>query len=88
MHWITKNFTFLIWNFLALYGVLFPSNEEAAFSNYRLWESLGFIIAYVNGGLLCVRAKVYILAVVLIVGMAGFYVIEWKERKRKQRETV
>lgn len=30
----------------ALYGVIFKSNEEAAFSNYRLWESMGFLIAY------------------------------------------
>ena len=30
----------------ALYGVIFKSNAEAAFSNYRLWESLGFLIAY------------------------------------------
>ena len=28
----------------ALYGVLFANNEEAAFSNYRLWESLGFVL--------------------------------------------
>ena len=30
----------------ALYGNLFPSKEEAAFSNYRLWESLGFVISF------------------------------------------
>ena len=33
-------------NLSAFYGVLFPNNEEAAFSNYRLWESVGFIIAF------------------------------------------
>ena len=32
----------------ALYGVLFASQEEAAFSNYRLWESIGFLIAFVT----------------------------------------
>ena len=32
----------------ALYGVLFYSQEEAAFSNYRLWESFGFIIAFIT----------------------------------------
>ena len=32
----------------ALYGVLFANEEEAAFSNYRLWESLGFIIAFIT----------------------------------------
>ena len=30
----------------ALYGVIFKNNAEAAFSNYRLWESLGFLLAY------------------------------------------
>lgn len=70
----------------ALYGVLFPSNEEAAFCNYRLWESVGFIIAYVNGNLLCIRIKLYLLLAVLIVGMVGFYIIEFKEKIRKRIE--
>ena len=32
----------------ALYGNIFVSDEEAAFSNYRLWESLGFLVAFVT----------------------------------------
>ena len=36
----------LAFNLAAFYGVLFPESEEAAFSNYRLWESVGFIIAF------------------------------------------
>ena len=35
--------------FAALYGVVFPNEEAAAFSNYRLWESLGFVVAYIYG---------------------------------------
>jgi hypothetical protein len=62
-----------------LYGVLFVSNEEAAFSNYRLWESVGFIVAYINGNLLCVKIKLIILLVVLSLGMTGFYVIYFKD---------
>ncbi len=31
----------------ALYGVLFADCEEAAFSNYRLWESVGFIFTFI-----------------------------------------
>ena len=31
----------------ALYGVLFADSEEAAFSNYRLWESAGFIFTFI-----------------------------------------
>ena len=30
----------------ALYGSLFEGKEEAGFSNYRMWESIGFMIAY------------------------------------------
>ena len=30
----------------SIYGVLFESNQEAAFTNFRLWESLGFAISY------------------------------------------
>ena len=37
----------LIYNSSALYGVIFKKSEEAAFSNYRLWESAGFLFAYV-----------------------------------------
>ena len=32
----------------ALYGCLFTSNEKAAFSNYKLWESLGFLFAFIT----------------------------------------
>ncbi len=31
----------------SLYGVLFADCEEAAFSNYRLWESMGFIFTFI-----------------------------------------
>ena len=32
----------------ALYGVLFSNEEEAAFSNYRLWESFGFFLGFIT----------------------------------------
>jgi hypothetical protein len=32
----------------ALYGVAFKNNEEAAFSNYRLWESMGFLLSFLT----------------------------------------
>ena len=36
------------YKFTALYGVIFPGKESSAgFSNYRLWESAGFIFAYI-----------------------------------------
>jgi hypothetical protein len=32
----------------ALYGSVFASNEEAAFSNYKLWESSGFLFSFLS----------------------------------------
>lgn len=64
----------------ALYGVIFPGKSEAAFSNYRLWESVGFIIAYACSTVLCIEAKVTILLVFLVLGITGYYVIELIER--------
>lgn len=64
----------------ALYGVIFPGKSEAAFSNYRLWESVGFIIAYACSTILCIHSKVIILLVFLVLGISGYYVIEVIER--------
>jgi len=62
----------------ALYGVLFPSKEEAAFSNYRLWESLGFIIAFITQALgLCIYPKMIIAIISLLCGMAGYLLVEF-----------
>lgn len=69
----------------AFYGVLFPQDEEPSFSNYRLWESLGFIMAYVFSNVLCVNVKLYILLGVISAGMMGYFIVEFLERKRKNR---
>ncbi|KAK9411735.1 protein unc-93A-like [Crotalus adamanteus] len=41
----------------ALYGILFEKHKEAAFANYRLWESLGFVIAFGYSTFLSVSIK-------------------------------
>ncbi|KAG4077935.1 hypothetical protein HA402_013435 [Bradysia odoriphaga] len=69
----------------ALYGVLFPQDEEPSFSNYRLWESLGFILAYIFSNVLCVNVKLYILLGVILAGMAGYFAVEFLENRRKKR---
>lgn len=70
----------------AFYGFIFASNEEAAFSNYRLWESIGFIIAYAYSTFICVNAKLYVLLGVLGAGMIGYLIIEAREYKRGRQE--
>ncbi len=67
------------------YGVLFPADEEASFSNYRLWEAIGFVISFAESNLMCVNAKLYILLGVAVVGMIGFYIIEYRTRIEAKR---
>merc|ERR1719193_138597 len=69
----------------ALYGVLFMDNQEAGFANYRLWESLGFIVAFIYADLLSVKVKLLILFGVLAVGMAGYFLIEIREKILKRK---
>ena len=69
---------------VALYGVLFENDEEAAFSNYRLWESMGFIIAFVLQTQVCIEAKLYVLLAGITAGMIGYFAIEINQRRRKR----
>ncbi|XP_053077958.1 protein unc-93 homolog A isoform X2 [Acinonyx jubatus] len=70
---------------LALYGVLFEKNKEAAFANYRLWESLGFVIAFGYSTFLCVNVKLYILLGVLSLAMLAYGTVEYLEAKKAAR---
>uniref|UniRef100_A0A8D0G4F8 Protein unc-93 homolog A n=1 Tax=Sphenodon punctatus TaxID=8508 RepID=A0A8D0G4F8_SPHPU len=64
----------------ALYGVLFEKHKEAAFANYRLWESLGFVIAFGYSTFLQVYVKLYIVLAVLVVAMGMYGIVEYLER--------
>lgn len=83
----TSNFWFLYYifklsNYSAFYGVVFIDVKEAAFSNYRLWQSLGFAIAFAYSSFLCVNVKIYICLAVVLCGMAGYLAIELMEHTR------
>jgi len=68
-----------------IYGTLFRRNKEAAFSNYRLWESTGFVIAYAYSTHLCARMKLYVMLAVLIVGFAGYVGVEIVHKRKAMR---
>ncbi|XP_059608380.1 UNC93-like protein [Phlebotomus argentipes] len=68
----------------ALSGILFPGKEEAAFSNFRLWEATGSVVTYSLSPYLCSRTKLYMLLVLMFVGMTGFGTIEVMERRQKK----
>ncbi|XP_009469326.1 PREDICTED: protein unc-93 homolog A isoform X2 [Nipponia nippon] len=64
-----------------LYGILFEKHKEAAFANYRLWESCGFVIAFGYSTKLQVYIKLYILLSVLVLSMVTYGVVEYLEAK-------
>ncbi|XP_023941435.2 UNC93-like protein [Bicyclus anynana] len=68
----------------AYYGILFPGREEAAFSNFRLWESVGYIIAYIISPHLRTSAKTYVLMGSMIVGVTFYFIVEYRDRKSKR----
>lgn len=65
----------------ALYGYLFNDNPEAAFANYRLWESIGFIVAFGYSSYICTDIKLYICIVVLTIGMVMYGLTEVLHRR-------
>lgn len=67
---------------------MFADDEEAAFANYRMWESLGFIIAFVIQKLLPISHKIVVVMVFLISGMIGYLAIEIHMKVKKHRKLV
>lgn len=70
--------------FSAYYGILFPGREEAAFSNFRLWESVGYIIAYVISPYLRTSSKTYLLIASMVVGVTLYFIVEYRDRSAKK----
>jgi hypothetical protein len=67
----------------ALYAILSPGNEEAAFSNYDLWISLGFIVGFAYSFVLCTDLKIYVVLGILLLGMVAYLILEFRLRIRK-----
>ncbi len=67
----------------SIYGVLFNSNQEAAFANFRLWESLGFAISYAYSSYICTRMKLNLLIFYLSFGLLSYLIIELSEYRKK-----
>lgn len=70
----------------ALYGVLFTDNNEAAFSNYRLWESAGFALFYILIPRIRTRTTLIILLVFLSIGIIGYALVEYRSRTSEEKE--
>ncbi|XP_053610149.1 UNC93-like protein [Plodia interpunctella] len=70
----------------AYYGILFPGREEAAYANFRLWESMGYIIAYIISPYFRTSDKIYLILATLIVGVIAYFIVEYRDRKTKKFE--
>ncbi|XP_053736208.1 protein unc-93 homolog A [Synchiropus splendidus] len=72
----------------ALYGILFTKEKEAAFANYRMWESLGFVVAFAYSTFLCLEHKLYILLFFLLLSSVTYPIVEYQQYRRPPAEEL
>ena len=66
------------------------NEEEAAFSNYRLWESAGAVIYLILQPRACVYTKFWVVLSSLAFGMVGYLLIEhceWRKSSGKEKKS-
>ncbi|XP_063044048.1 protein unc-93 homolog A-like [Engraulis encrasicolus] len=71
-----------------MFGVLFPDHREAAFANYRLWESVGFLLAFGYSSHLCLSTKTYLLLSSLVLSMLTYPLVELLARREARYRLV
>ena len=70
-----------------LYGVSFPDDSDAAFSQYMLWQCAGYAFAYGYSYFVCSSVKLMVLHVFLWLGTACYFIWE-KVHHEKQRTSL
>ncbi|XP_047113938.1 UNC93-like protein [Schistocerca piceifrons] len=63
-------------------GILFRGREKAAYSNVRLWETVGFLYGYACSPLLCMRVKLVVMAALLAAAVCGYWAAEYLAGRR------
>lgn len=78
--------------FLAgLVGVLFPSDQEAGFSAFRIWMSLGFAIGFVTTEVKVLSQRLWIMVAVLVFSFVLYCILEvtlFYKRKKSKDQTI
>ncbi|XP_072043794.1 protein unc-93 homolog A-like [Amphiura filiformis] len=62
----------------SILGVLMPQSQEAAFANFRVWQSIGFLVSFgvsVSNSVL-VLYKLFALLGLLVISMILYYIME------------
>ncbi|XP_073502440.1 protein unc-93 homolog A-like isoform X2 [Phyllobates terribilis] len=77
-----------VWQTLlnGFYGILFEDNREAAFANYLLWKSLGYVLSFGYSSFLGIYVKLCILLATLLFGMLLYLIVEYKEYRKTQTQ--
>ena len=84
MRWLNLVVLFYI---SALIGSVFSSNQEPAYANLRMFQALGFTIAYVYSKFLCEYFKLYI-AAGFVVGAVILQTVVEIRVKRSDKKTL
>lgn len=53
-----------------------------------MWESVGFIIAFAYSNYLCTSVKLTVLKAIVCIGLAGYFVVEWRRHELNLSETA
>lgn len=69
-----------------LYGEVFATQHEEAFSNHRLCECIGFVIGFVWSPLMCMKHKIYGTIAFIAVGVVGYVALEIKLRRKNSNK--
>ena len=67
----------------AICGIYFPEDKEGAFSQFKLWQAVGWITSYSYGKHLRTYAKIYIFISFSVLGILGYLMTELLNRKQK-----
>ncbi|CAL1261114.1 unnamed protein product [Larinioides sclopetarius] len=60
----------------AFYGIIFEGDEETAFSSCNFYTSIGWVLPFIYGNLLCVSVKIYIVLAFSSTGLIGYLFAE------------
>ncbi|XP_035223784.1 protein unc-93 homolog A-like isoform X1 [Stegodyphus dumicola] len=72
----------------ALYGLMFPNDREAAFSNFFFWSFLGFFLCYSYANYFSVALKLGILLFFLVTGIICYLIGQIKIKRSPRREYI
>ena len=81
LHTVLSDIGDLVFYLLAICGVHFPDDKEAAFSQFKLWQATGCIISFSCGNYMCTDIKIYILVGFLITGIFGYILAQISQRR-------